>query len=153
MIPSTLTPSFIFTTLADNEERPANASAVAEIIAQIEDRPAWDNLQIRPLGNDMFPVMNISWHAGHGLEVQCFPTPESNSNFLASDKLLSAPEVYVELGGQTQELWPRQLFVQTAVAVAAVKYFLETGCEDPNLIWVPIAHFPRCTVPARNSPP
>jgi hypothetical protein len=146
-------PSFIFTTLATDAERPAKASAAAEIINQIADRPAWDSLQIRPEGTDMFPFMNISRHAGYGLEVQCFSTPDSNSDFLASDKVLSAPEVYVELGGQTQELWPKQLFVTQVVAIEALKYFLESGRENPKLIWVPIAQFPRCTVPPRRPPP
>jgi hypothetical protein len=146
-------PSFIFTTLASDAERPAKASAAAEIINQTRNRPAWDGLQIRPEGNDMCPFMNISNHAAHGLEVQCFPTPDSDSDFLASDKVLSAPEVYVELGGQTQELWPKQLFVKEAIAIEALKYFLETGRESPKLIWVPIAKFPRRTVPPRRPPP
>ena len=84
--------------------------------------------------------------------MQCFETPESDSDFLISDKALSAPEVYVNLGGQAQELWPRQLFVPPPIALEAIRYFLEKGRENPNLNWARIDQFPRRTVPLRRRP-
>ena len=140
-------PSFTYALLSEDKERPASPKAAAEILVMSEGRPAWDNLQICPEGNSQFPFMNISWHQGHGFDVQCFEKPESDSEFLASDTVLSAPEVYIEIGGQTQELWPKQLFVSRALALEAVRHFLETGRENPSLVWVPIARFPRRTVP------
>lgn len=59
---------------------------------------------IAPEAPGQFPFMNLSWHQGHGFEVQCFETPESEGDFLVSDTAFSSPEVYIELGGQTQEL-------------------------------------------------
>ena len=140
-------PSFVYATLAEDKERPAPPSAAADIVAAVEGRPVWDNLQVSPEGTAQFPFMNISWHKGHGFDIQCFEKPESDSDFLATERVLSAPEVYVELGGQTQELWPKQLFVPSNLAVMAVRYFLDTGRQDPSLVWVPIARFPRRTVP------
>ena len=115
----------------------------------IQGRPAWDTLRVAPEGLGQFPFMNLSWHEGHGFEVQCFETPESDSDFLVSDSDLSLPEVYVELGGQTQELWPRQLFTSLETAFLALHYFLEMGRENPDLAWVRIDRFPRRTVEPR----
>ena len=66
-----------------------------------------------------------------------------------SDAKLSAPHVYVELGGQGQELWPRELFVPYAIAEQAALYLLATGRRDPSLKWVEISAFPRKEVRAR----
>lgn len=58
-------------------------------------------------------------------------------------------EVYVELGGMTEELWPKQLFAPYELAQVALEYFLNTGLQDPALSWVGLNAFPRKTVPRR----
>ena len=145
-------PSFRYTAISDNLDRPATPKAAEEIIKKAKGRADWDNVCVSPEGNAQFPSINLSWHAGFGFVVQCYEAPGSNSDFLISGKVLSAPRVYVNLGGQAQELWPRQLFVPPPIALEAIRYFLETGRENPLLYWTPINRFPRRTVrPRRRS--
>lgn len=93
------------------------------------------------------PTLSLSWYPDHGYEVQCFESPQKfESDFLASSSSLSPPEVHVELGGQGQELWPRELFLSFESALQATKYLLNHGREDPSLLWVPIDKFPRRSV-------
>ena len=73
----------------------------------------------------------------------------AESHFVATSRNLSTPEVYVELGGQGQELWPCELFVSYEVAEQAVLHLLKTGRRDPLLKWVGISAFPRKKVRAR----
>jgi len=70
-------------------------------------------------------------------------------HFVAVGSKLSAPEVYVELGGQGQELWPRELFVPYEIAERAVLFFYASERRDPSLNWVAIDAFPRRTVQAK----
>ena len=141
--------TFRYSTVAGSHDMELSSSAARDVLEAMQGRPAWDTVCVVPTGNERFPFMNISWHAEYGLEVQCFETPESNSEFLVTDQALSSPEVYVELGGQTQELWPRQLFVPLELALEALRFFLETGRENQDLRWVPINGFPRRTVRPR----
>ena len=139
-------PMFRCSTVTGESDSEAHPARAREIVTSMQGRPAWDTMCIAPNALGQFPFMNLSWHEGHGFEVQCFEAPESVSDFLVSHSDISSPEVYVELGGQTQELWPLQLFVPLETAVLALHHFLETGRENPNLVWVRIDRFPRRTV-------
>ncbi len=148
-------PKFKFTTVGGYATGKISSNDAENTLREMQKRPAWEGVCIFPQeelqadGGGQFPFLNLSWHSDHGYEVQCFETPQSNSDFLAVEQNLSAPEVYVELGGQTQELWPRQLFVPLALATQALRFFLESGRQDPSLHWVAIAKFPRRTVRPR----
>jgi hypothetical protein len=141
--------AFQFSTIASNEESDVSTADARELLVRLQARPAWDSARVTPKGDSQFPLLNLSWHEGDGFVVQCFETPQSNSDFLLTGEPLSSPEVYVELGGQTQELWPRQLFVPLALAAEALKEFLESGRQSPSLLWIPIDRFPRRTVRPR----
>ena len=148
-------PKFQFTTVGGYETGEVSPNDAEDTLLSMQKRPTWKGVCVLPHevkqadGGGQFPFLNLSWHDGYGYEVQCFETPESNSEFLATGQNLSEPEVYVELGGQTQELWPRQLFVPFNIAVQALRFFLESGRQDPNLHWVGIEAFPRRTVRPR----
>lgn len=115
---------------------------------------ARDSLQVfpdaqpRPDGHWQFPRISVGWEAvGHGYVVQCYESAESRSFLLVTSAQFSAPEVYVELGGMAEELWPAQLFTTYELVQVALEYFLETGLQDPALSWVGLNAFPRRTVP------
>jgi hypothetical protein len=117
---------------------------------------AWDSLQVfpdaqpGPDGHWQFPRISAAWEAaGQGYVVQCYESAESRSFFLATSAQLSAPEVYLELGGMTEELWPTQLFAPYELAQVALNYFLNTGLQNPALSWVGLNAFPRKTIPRR----
>jgi immunity protein Imm1 of predicted polymorphic toxin system len=141
--------TFRYSTVSGSRDMGLSSAAACDVLEAMQGRPAWDTVCVVPTGNERFPIMNISCHAEYGLEVQCFETAESNSEFLVTDQPLSSPEVYVDLGGQTQELWPRQLFVPLELALQALRFFLETGRENQDLRWVPINGFSRRTVRPR----
>lgn len=118
---------------------------------------AWDRLQIypdaepAPNGHWQFPRISAGWEGeGRGYVVQCFETADSKSFVLSTSARLSEPEVYIELGGSTQELWPRQLFAPYDLAAKAIQHFLGTGLQDSELAWVGLNSFPRKTVPRRS---
>lgn len=147
---------FQFNIVGGYEEGELDPNDADDTLRAMQARPMWEGVCVTPqedLGDDgacQFPFLNISWHAEHGYELQCFETPQSNSDFLSAEQILGAPQVYVELGGQTQELWPRQLFVPFALAVQALRFFLESGRQVPSLHWVAIDRFPRRTVRPRH---
>jgi len=87
---------------------------------------------------------------GQGYLLQCFETASSSSFILSTSSELASAEVYIELGGMTQELWPKQLFVPYDMALQALQYFLGTGLQNPNLCWVGPGNFPRKTVKLRS---
>jgi len=101
-------------------------------------------------GHWQFPRMSVGWESeGAGYVVQCYETVDSRSCILAESASLSEPEVYLELGGKTGELWPAQLFVPFELALSAIEHFLRVGRQDPDLAWVGLNVFPRKTVPRR----
>lgn len=103
-----------------------------------------------PDGHWQFPRMSIGWEAeGAGYVVQCYETADSRSCMLVKSARLTEPEVYLDLGGQTEELWPVQLFVPFELALTAIEHFLRTGRQAPELTWVGLNEFPRKTVPRR----
>ena len=147
---------FKYSTIGGREEGLATPRDVEKILREMLARPTWDSIRVQPNdtqkpdGIAQYPFLNLSWHPEYGYEIQCFEHSGSNSFFLSAKQGMSSPEVYVEIGGQTQELWPIELFVPLAVATQAARYFLEFGGQDPGLHWTPIEKFPRRTVKPRN---
>jgi hypothetical protein len=124
----------------------------------MKKRSTWQGVIISPdakLGPDgegQYPVISFAWYPEYGYEVHCMELT-AQSHFLATMSKLSKPEVYVELGGQGQELWPPQLFVPLALASQALQHLLRTGTRDASLSWIAIDAFPRRTVKARSARP
>jgi len=121
-------------------------------------RSTWEGVIISPDakpgpdGEGQFPVLSLAWHPGFGHEVLCLEQT-GEDHLVATSRKLSAPEVHVELGGQGQELWPRELFVPHAIAEQAVLHVLKTGRRDPSLQWVGLGAFPRKNVRPRRRIP
>jgi len=139
----------------------ADGRQVAEVdvpmeLLGLQEAGAWDGLHVfpdaapAPDGHWQFPRIRVGWvAAGQGYVVQCFETANSNSFFLSTSAKLSEPEIYIELGGSAEELWPKQLFVPYDLTAKAIKHFLGTGLQHPELSWVGLSSFARKTVPRR----
>jgi hypothetical protein len=145
---------FKYTKVAGQRTLSLTPEKVPGMLRAMQKRATWEGVIISPdakLGLDgegQFPILSLGWYPGFGYEALCMEL-KSDGHFVATSRKLSAPEVYVELGGQGQELWPRELFVPYAIAEQAVLYVLETGRRDPSLKWVGISAFPRKKVRAR----
>ena len=133
----------------------AEADVPKELLG-LQEVGAWDGLHVFPDaepardGHWQFPRISADWVAeGLGYVVQCFETADSKSFFLSTSASLSESEVYIELGGLAEELWPKQLFVPYDLAAKAMQHFLGTGLQDPELAWVGLSSFQRETVPRR----
>jgi hypothetical protein len=120
---------------------------VPAVLRAMQKRGTWQGVIISPdarLGPDgegQSPVLYLGLHPGLGYEAHCMALgPESH--FVVTSLRLSPPEVRVELGGQGQELWPRELFVPYEVAEQAALHFLRTGRRDPSLKWVGVSALP-----------
>jgi len=139
--------------LSDSRKHQIDETDVAKELLDLQSTGSWDGLHIvpdaepAPDGHWQFPRISADWEAGgDGYVVQCFETAESRSSILSTSADLTEPEVFIELGGQTQELWPRQLFVSYDLALRALQQFLLTGLQDPALNWIALNSFPRKTV-------
>ena len=128
---------------------PVGPEEAYSLLKPMQERPEWDEIQIVANGAQ-FPLLLLSWHLPSGYLLQCFEAPESDSEFLIQHRTLSEPSVYLDLGGQTQELWPKELFVPLELAGEALRHFLAYGCQKSDLTWIGISAFPRRTVQARN---
>ena len=142
-------PKFNYSTVSTGEYQPIESGLIFPILNAMQRQPAWDEVQIRPVSG-CFPLLHVSWHSPFGYIVQCFEAPQSNGDFLSIQSSLSEPTVYVDLGGQTQELWPKELFTPIDLARRALEGILELGCENTELTWIGISDFPRKTVRAKN---
>lgn len=124
------------------------------MLRAMQKRPTWHGVIISPDakpdpdGEGQYPVLSLAWYPGFGYEVHCMEL-SLESHFAATNARLSEPEVYVELGGQGQELWPKELFVSLPLAAQAVLHLIGTTRRDPSLAWVAISAFPRKKVRAR----
>jgi len=119
--------------------------SVPELLTRVQSRPVWDGASISPQ-DAQFPLVHVDWHEGHGFVLQCYEDEESWSDFLVTSQHFSPPSIEVELGGQTLERWPRELFVSAERATQALNHFLESGKQDPTLAWIRIDSFPRETM-------
>jgi hypothetical protein len=100
-----------------------------------------------PDGHWQFPRISAGWETeGRGYVVQCFENTDSQSFILSTSAEVFEPEVY---SGETQELWPRHLFVPYDLALRAIQHFLASGLQDPALSWVGLRNFPRERVARR----
>jgi hypothetical protein len=145
---------FKYSRVAGERELRLTPERVPGMLRAMRRRRTWDGVSIWPdakLGLDgegQYPRLSLSWYPGIGYEAHCMEL-SPKSHFVATSKKLSEPEVYVELGGQGQELWPRELFVPVTVAEQAVLHLLRYGLRDSSLTWVAIDAFPRKNVRAR----
>jgi hypothetical protein len=134
--------------------RIAEADVPEELLA-LQSCGTWDGLHIFPDaepvpdGHSQFPRISTGW-GGQGYVLQCFETAQSNSFILSTSSEIASPEVYIDVGGMTQELWPKQLFVPYDMALQALLHFLATGLQDPKLCWVGLSSFPRKTIKRRS---
>ncbi len=137
--------SFQYSTITGTQDTDVLPDEAASVLASMQSRPSWDEVCVFPR-DAQFPRFNLSWHAPHGFVLQCFESQESLSDFLVVDEPMSPPAIDIVLGGQTQEQWPRQLFVPIGLAQEALEFFLESGRQSSNLRWVRIDRFPRRTI-------
>jgi hypothetical protein len=114
----------------------------AEVLAGVREAPAWDGATISPV-HGQFPRAHITWHAGAGFNVHCFPAESSLGHFLVRDKHFSPTTVEINLCGQALERWPRELFVPQSLAAEALVYLLEYRELNPSLSWTGTREFPR----------
>jgi hypothetical protein len=117
----------------------------ARLLKSMESRPEWDEIHISP-GKYEYPFVWLSWRPTTGYLVHHLGENEHFSFFLTVGETMSSPKVFVDLGGQTQELWPPELFVPFDVAKRALEYFLASGKRSPEQCWVRIDRFARRTV-------
>jgi hypothetical protein len=145
---------FKYTKVAGQRTLSITPEMLPGVLRAMQKRATWEGVIVLPdakLGPDgagQFPVLALGWYPGFGYEAHCMEL-SSKSHFVATSAMLSAPEVYVELGGQGQELWPRELFVPYAIAEQAALHLIRTGRRDPSLEWVGISAFPRKKIRAR----
>lgn len=118
---------------------------VSEILARLRSGPVWDGASIAP-ADDPFPLLHVEWHEGHGFVIQCYEDAQAWSDFLLTGARCGAPTIELNLGGQTLERWPSELFVPEELARQALDCFLARGKQDPALHWIRIDAFPRETV-------
>ena len=118
---------------------------VSEMLARLRSGPAWDGASIAR-SDDQFPRLHVDWHEGHGFVIQCYEGEQAWSNFVIAGAHCGPPTIDINLGGQTLERWPPELFVPETLAHLALDCFLTTGKQDPRLHWVRIDAFPRETV-------
>jgi hypothetical protein len=145
---------FKYTKVAGQRVLCLTPEKVSGMLRAMQKRPTWEGVIISPDakptldGEGQFPVLSLGWYLGFGYEAHCMELSHE-SHFVATSGKLSKPEVYVELGGQGQELWPRELFVPLALAEQAVLHLLRGGKRDPSLRWVAIGAIPRKRVLSR----
>jgi len=118
---------------------------VSELLAQIRSTLPWDVASIHPAAGE-FPRLHVDWHDGQGFTIQCFEDDQSWGYFVVTSSALSHPDIEINLGGQTLERWPRELFVSESVAHQALECFLDCGKQDPALHWIRMDAFPRETL-------
>ena len=149
---------FKYTKVAGQRMLSLTPHKIPGMLRAMQRRPTWEGVIISldvkpgPDGEGQYPTVSLGWYPGFGYEAHCIEL-SSKSYFAARTKRMSEPEVYVELGGQGQELWPRELFVPFDIAEKVVHHLLRTGKRDPSLVWVAIDAFPRKTVRARRRIP
>jgi hypothetical protein len=117
----------------------------SEILARLRSGPVWDGASIAP-ADDQFPRLHIEWHEGHGFVMQCYEDEHAWSDLLVAGPRCGPPTIEINLGGQTLERWPSELFVPEELARQALVCFLATGDQDVALHWVRIDAFPRETI-------
>jgi hypothetical protein len=147
---------FIYRKIAGKRDMKFTPEKVEGMLRAMLKRPSWEGVIVSPneplgdSGKGQVPRISIEWFPKFGYQVHVIELG-IKSHFVATSPRLSTPEVYVELGGQGQELWPPEMFVPIEMAEKAIQYFLETGTRDPALDWIAIDGFERVSVKPRKS--
>ena len=138
------------------EPESLSAAELPRFVLDLQSLSPLHGLQIFPDaepaldGHWQYPCLSIGWHRDAlGYVVQCSETAYSGSCLLATSPELSEPEIYIEFGGQGQELWPKQLYVPYGTVMQALDHFLSTGLQNPLLDWIGLGDFPRRRVAPR----
>jgi hypothetical protein len=113
-----------------------------EVLSRLRSAAPWDEASIHPADSD-FPRAHISWREAAGFNLHCFENNLLSGQFLVSRLEFSAPSVEINLGGQSLERWPRELFVSDDLATEALDHFLDHGELKPLLFWIGTGQFPR----------
>jgi hypothetical protein len=145
---------FIYRKVAGQRVMKLTPEKVAGMLRAMLKRPSWQGVIVSPNeplgqnGKGQVPRVSIEWFPKFGYQVRVIELG-IKSHFVATSPRLLTPEVYVELGGQGQELWPQEMFVPIEMAEQAIYYLLETGKRDPVLHWIAIDGFERVAVKPR----
>lgn len=140
---SVLTNAFRLSFVTGETEPPI--PPVSAILARLRSGPVWDGASIAP-ADEQFPRLHVEWHEGYGFVIQCYENEQAWSDFLLTSAHCGSPTIEINLGGQTLERWPSELFVRVELAHRALECFLTRGKQDPTLHWIRIDAFPRETV-------
>ena len=117
---------FKYTRVAGQRTLSLTPQKLPGMFRAMQKRATWDGVTVFPVaklgrdGEGQFPVLSFGWYPGFGYETH-FMELNGDSHFVATSTKHSAPQVYVELGGHGQELWPRELFVPYAIAEQAAR--------------------------------
>ena len=112
---------FKYTKVAGSRYLSLTRERVPGMLRAMHRRPTWEGVIITPDaewgldGKGQYPVMSLSWYPEFGYDVHFMGLDWKENFFAATQVELSRPQVYVELGGQGQELWPPELFVPYAL--------------------------------------
>ena len=122
-----------------------------QVIELISESGALPEAQIHSGEPNACPRVYIEFHGSAGFTILVLPTPKATGKLAAYNSLragsrLSPPSVFVCLGGQVIEQWPRELFQKKTAAVRIVSHFLRTGTCEPSFRWVGLSRFGRSTV-------
>jgi hypothetical protein len=145
---------FVYRKIAGKRDMKVTPQKVGGVLRTMLKRPSWQGVIISPNeshgenGKGQVPRISIEWFPKFGYQVHVIEL-DIKSHFVATSDNLSKPEVYVELGGQGQELWPPEMFVSIEIAEQAIHYLLESGKRDPALHWIAIDGFKRVSVKPR----
>jgi hypothetical protein len=145
---------FIYRKIAGQRDMKLSPEKVGGMLRAMLKRPSWEGVIVSPnetlgeSGKGQVPRISIEWFPNFGYQVHVIELG-IRSHFVATSENLSQPEVYVELGGQGQELWPPEMFVALEIAEQAIQYLLESSKRDPALKWIAIDGFNRASVKPR----
>jgi hypothetical protein len=112
---------FIYRKVAGQRDMKLTPEKVGGMLRAMLKRPSWQGVIVSPdepfgeNGKGQLPRLSIDWFPNFGYQVHVIEL-SIRSHFVATSPRLSTPEVYVELGGQGQELWPPEMFVPIETA-------------------------------------
>jgi hypothetical protein len=144
------TPDLLVTSL--DFAAPQRLSA-EELVDHLSTNGNWFEASIGPVRAQHeflaeYPFMNVEFHGRAGFSMLLFIDERSTGVLAAMRAELSKPSVYVCLGGQVIEKWPRELFLAREATVTVLQHFLSTAAQDPSFEWVRLDRFRRETIHA-----
>ena len=90
--------------------------------------------------------MNVEFHGQAGFSLLLFSDEQAIGVMASTQSKMSVPSVYVCLGGQVIEKWPRELFLPRMTAEKTISQFLSQAASEPAAFWIRLDRFPRETV-------